>query len=339
MIVTNSLNGGGAERSMNLVCNELAMRGWPISLVPINASPPDLVTPNCEVFPLERQWKGSLVNTFVAAAKFKNVVSKWNPDLIVLNCDLPEIFGATLLSRRNLVVLEHSSIPWGKRAAVGKIVRFILKKRKTTWAAVSSHLRIWSLEETPSAILQNPLTPNERILPRAIESEIKRLLFVGRLSPEKRADFVFEIAQRSGIRLEVIGDGLLRRSLEKKAHDEGIDVHFHGWIANPWSLIQPGDLLIVPSLFEGDGLIVLEGLQLNMPLLLADIPDFRRFGFPERNYCLSVADFISRIGKFKNELHDLEIPEAISRRLTDPRSIQEIASKWETFLDSIPLRR
>ena len=36
MVVTNSLAGGGAERSMNLLVNELASRGMALSLVPIN---------------------------------------------------------------------------------------------------------------------------------------------------------------------------------------------------------------------------------------------------------------------------------------------------------------
>ena len=46
MIVTNSLSGGGAERSMNIVSNEMHMRKWPTILVALNSGPRDLVETN-----------------------------------------------------------------------------------------------------------------------------------------------------------------------------------------------------------------------------------------------------------------------------------------------------
>ena len=94
MIVTNSLSGGGAERSMNLLANELTKRGWPVSLVPINSGKPDQVVPVCSVFPLNRIWNGSFLNTVVAFWNFNKVVNSWKPDIIVLNCDLQ---GKTIL--------------------------------------------------------------------------------------------------------------------------------------------------------------------------------------------------------------------------------------------------
>ncbi|TSA48147.1 MAG: hypothetical protein D4R50_01700, partial [Actinomycetales bacterium] len=157
MVLTNSLTGGGAERSMNLVSNELFNRGWPIVLVPINRSDLDLITPLCEIFSLNREWRGNLFDTLSAIRKLDNLVDEWEPDIIILNCDLPELFGATLRHRKRLVFVEHSSFPWGKRALLGKIVRRILLLRGATPIAVSSHLRIWPKGQIPSCVLQNPL--------------------------------------------------------------------------------------------------------------------------------------------------------------------------------------
>ena len=240
MIVTNSLSGGGAERSMNLLSNELTKRDWPVSLVPINSGKPDQVVPVCEVFPLDRKWNGSFMNTIVALWKFNKVVSSWQPDVIILNCDLPELFGALLFGKHNLVALEHASQPWGQRKLLGKVVRRILKLRKTTWAAVSTHLTIWPSKDKPNAVLQNSvLLPNE-YKTGVIDSEIKRLVFIGRLSHEKRPDLALEIAKLTNLELIIIGDGLMKEELEKKALRESIKALFLGWAKNPWSEIQSG---------------------------------------------------------------------------------------------------
>ena len=158
MIVTNSLTGGGAERSMNLVCNELSRRGWPIALVPINSGPPDQVRPLCDVFALERQLGTGLINTLQAARRFNQIVKSWKPDVLILNCALPELFGATLYNSQQLVVLEHSSNPWVNRNFMGRVIRKILSFRKTKWIEGSAHLNIWPSGNKPLFVLQNQVT-------------------------------------------------------------------------------------------------------------------------------------------------------------------------------------
>jgi len=335
MLVTNSLTGGGAERSMNLVANELAKREWPISLVPINSSPPDQIVPLCSVFPLNRQWKGNLLNTLTAFWKFHHVVSSWKPDIIVLNCDLPEMFGATLLGKHELLVVEHSSTPWGQRILFGRIIRKTLIFRKAHFVAVASHLRIWPSRKIPLAVLQNPLTPIRNLPPQSSIEQIKRLVFIGRLSPEKRPDFALEISVQTGIELKIIGNGALRTDLEKKCLQDGINVSFSGQIEDPWSEIRTGDLLIVPSAFEGDGLVVIEGLQHQIPMLLADIPDLRRFRFSDNNYCVDVPSFSVQVKNHLWKLQDLRIPDEISVPIVKSRSIEAVGLSWEKFLTGL----
>ena len=332
MIVTNSLSGGGAERSMNLLSNELTKRGWSVSLVPINSGTPDQVVPACEVFPLDRKWNGSTADTIVALWKFNKIVSSWEPDVIILNCDLPELFGALLFGKHNLVALEHTSQPWGQRKSLGKIVRRILKLRKTTWAAVSTHLTIWPLKDKPNTVLQNSVLLPKENTTRVIGREIKRLVFIGRLSHEKRPDLALEIAKLTNLELIIIGHGLMNEELEKKALYESIRVSFLGWVKDPWSEIQPGDLLVVTSSFEGDGLIVIEGLAHGIPMLLSDISDLRRFNFPERNYGKDLNSFVALSEFYQNKLHSLRVPEEISTRILEARKIEIVSTEWENFL-------
>lgn len=337
MIVTNSLTGGGAERSMNIVSNELTRRGWSVALVPINSSEPDLVNPNCEIFALDRQWRGSILNTLSAYSKFNRVVRSWKPDVLVLNCDLPELFGALLLRKQFIVIVEHINFAWSGRVIFGKIIRNILAMRGGVWVAVSSHLGIWPTGKPPYAVLQNPLTPSiETIEKTAVASHLERLVYIGRLtSLQKRPQFMLEIGAAIGIGVEIIGDGLMRDTLQEEVATKDLRVNFSGQVRDPWSRIQPGDLLIIPSAYEGDGLVVVEGMQKGVPMLLSDIPDFRRFNLPERNYCRTVGDFITRIDEYREELHLLVVPEDIEGPILASRSPEVVGDSWERFLKQI----
>lgn len=338
MVVTNSLSGGGAERSMNLVCNELTRRKWTVSLVPINSSPPDKVIPNCEIFQLGREWQGGIIKTILAIRAFNCTVKFWKPDVIVLNCDLPELFGAMLIGKHNLVVLEHASNPWGQRVLLGKIVRKILEVRKTNWAAVSSHLTIWPGKKKPIVCLYNPLiSMSSRNLQNQCQP-LNRLAFIGRLSSEKRPIDAIQIAKQSKQKLVIIGEGLLRAELERKVQHESLNVDFLGRLDEPWAEIRVGDLLIIPSAFEGDGLVVIEALQLGLPILVSDINDFRRFGFSEINYCKGVDDFVGKIEVFANDLSLLVVSSEISESILKSRSIEIVGDTWEAFLNEISYR-
>ena len=335
MFVTNSLTGGGAERSINLVINELFHRGWPVSLVPINSSGPDQVALKCEVFALNRQWRGSPQNTIRALWRFHGVIRLWNPDVIVLNCDLPEMFGALLLSSRKLVVVEHSSIPWVQRVQFGKFVRRILGLKRVTWVSVSSHLDIWPKGRRARAILQNPLQSIGYSENYIDSQRISRLVFIGRFSPEKHPEIALEIGAATGIEVVLIGSGAMQHLLEVEASSRGINSIFRGQVPNPWLEIQAGDLLIVPSSTEGDGLVVLEALQQGVPVLVADIPDFRRFGFFEDNYCNGISDFVSRINEFIDNPAGLKVPVEFANGILYERELSVVGDSWEEFINQL----
>lgn len=337
MILTNSLTGGGAERSMNLVCNELSRRGWPVSLVPVNTSEPDLVIPVCEVFPLSRKWQSGIVAAFSTFLKLNRIVRSWRPDVIILNCDLPELFGALLPGKRKLVVIEHSNPAWTTRMHFGKVIRRILLMRAATWVAVSSHLQIWPYGIAPNAVLQNPLAPSKEVLHNVtISSHAKRLIYIGRLaSTQKRPEWVLEIGALTDLEVLIIGDGLMKQTLQDRAALIHPKSEFTGYVRDPWALIKPEDLLIVPSAWEGDGLVVIEGMKRRIPMLLSDIPDFRRFNLPSCNYCRDVEDFVTRTNHYRDNLNSLVVPSQIRDSILRSRSLHTVGDTWERFLVSI----
>lgn len=332
-VVTNSLSGGGAERSMNLLCNELFNRNWDICLVPINGGDPDLVPINCPVFEINRVWKGSTLNTILSFIRFNLTILKIKPKALILNCDLPELFGALVLFPVKLIAVEHVNYPWLTRLRFGKIIRAILELRGVCWVSVSSHLSIWPRNSKPEVILLNSISTIVKNPKRKNESpHLKRLIFVGRLTEQKRPNWIIYLGKTLQTEVGIYGSGIQEKSLRQLARGNPKDVTFFGFNPHVWEQIRAGDLLLVTSGWEGDGLVVLEALNNRIPLLLSDIPDLRRFNLPDKHYCNDLKGFAGRIEEYKENLSELVVADDIRKRILDERIPQTVAVTWETFL-------
>jgi glycosyltransferase involved in cell wall biosynthesis len=332
-ILTNSLTGGGAERAMNLLVNELVLLPFEVCLVPINASDQDLVIPISQVFQLGRQWNRGMFSVTRAYFKFFKFAQSWKPDILILNCDLPELLGSLTPGKPKIIAIEHSTQPWGGRRALGVLVRIILKARKVKWVSVSERTKIWPFGKTPKMVIPNLIHFSEVIqtLNASVESS-SSLAYVGRLSPEKRVDWVISIAQKIDKSAKIFGEGVQNEVLRILANDSDVTVKFFGHISNPWALIGKNDIVLIPSCFEGDGLVVLEAIFHRFPVLVSDIDAFRRFGLPEIHYCKNVEDFVLKLKTYAGNYHELTIPEGDRLRLLESRKPSTISKLWESML-------
>jgi len=333
LILTNSFSGGGAERSMNILSNELLKAGHNITLLAINSGPPDEVRLLCEGICLERGWKSGPFGTLLSLFRFQKVVRKVQPDVVVVNCSLPELFSTFLSTKIRFIVVEHAPLPWGKRKFLGKSVRWVLNKRQITWVKVTNNLNIWSLPQVESYFIPNPILFGETSIQTSqLNVKLKRLIYIGRLSEEKQPAVFLDLVDYFQIESLVIGDGGLRGALEEYALSRQLPVKFLGHQQEPWRKIEDGDLLIVPSAWEGDGVIVLEAVSRDIPMLISDIPSFRNFGLGESNYCKDPLKFRESIAAFQNSLELLIVSPAQSKICLEPRYPSKIAAQWEVIL-------
>lgn len=102
---------------------------------------------------------------------------------------------------------------------------------------------------------------------------------VGRLSPEKgHSDLLkaTEMLLRSGrlpnLHVHLIGDGLLRRDLERFVDRHSLQMHvtFVGSLWNPFPYVTHGDLFCLPSRYEGMPGSLLEAMACGVPVLATD---------------------------------------------------------------------
>lgn len=340
MIVTNSKTGGGAERSMNLLASILNTNETPVILVPVNSGPEDFVKPKCETACLDRRWDSGIIQIVRAIFKFIRLVEQTNPHTIILNCDLPEFLGCFLSQKKyRIIVIEHNNKPFVNRSSLGKLIRIRLSG-KAIFIAVSDHLRIWPKNLIPQKVIRNlvsPQYPNIN-LDQELNAPIKinKLCFIGRLdSQQKKPEVILDISQSTNIPAIIIGEGKAKTNLAKSILDRGLSVELLGFKENVWKELSSNDLLIIPSAFEGDGLVVIEAIFNNIPFLLSDIKEFKSFNLPEELYCKNIDEFIYKVNKYKSDLSNLLLTKIDRDRIINERSPENIKSIWADLLSKL----
>ncbi|WP_434593472.1 CDP-glycerol glycerophosphotransferase family protein [Brevibacterium sp. 1718] len=108
------------------------------------------------------------------------------------------------------------------------------------------------------------------------------LVAAGRLSVEKNHELLIEmmptlLETAPGARLVIMGDGPLRSKLEATARQLGVadSVQFLGHVTNPYPYIKAANCFLLPSLHEGQPVVLFEALALGTPFVAAPTPGTR----------------------------------------------------------------
>ncbi len=106
-----------------------------------------------------------------------------------------------------------------------------------------------------------------------------KLLFVGRLFPEKSIDTIIRalpniIKNYSDIHLMIVGGGHLREKLEGQVEILRVGVHvtFLGLVSEEDKILayNASDIFVLPSLAELEGMVVLEAMACAKPIIISD---------------------------------------------------------------------
>ena len=116
---------------------------------------------------------------------------------------------------------------------------------------------------------------------RVVKKNKRWIVGCGRLEAQKdfetliRAFHAYLLQHKNtSIRLILVGNGSQKGFLEALCEELDIreSVQFTGFQSNPYPWIAAADVLVLPSLYEGFGLVIVEAMALGVPVIASDCP-------------------------------------------------------------------
>jgi len=117
--------------------------------------------------------------------------------------------------------------------------------------------------------------------------------FIGRIHPEKNPQLALDIAAGAGYSNFVFyGEGHLQDHLIVPT---GMNVQYKGFVTDPWKSLIGGSVILVTSLHEADGLVIVEAIMTGTPLLVLNFPGLDRRNLPINSFCESIEEMESKL--------------------------------------------
>lgn len=153
------------------------------------------------------------------------------------------------------------------------------------------------------------------------DAQSKRLVYVGRLDPEKNPAALLEAITGLDIELLMVGNGSLAEELHREVDRAGLPVRFLGNIPNRQlpSILNSSTTFIMPSLLEGHPKALLEAMACGLPVVGTNVPGIREVIHHREN------GYLCGTGP-------LEIRSAIQEVLADPSLRERMGANARNYV-------
>ena len=264
---------GGVERYVLQLAKEQAAHGHRISLVTAGGKLEALLPPEVEVLHLPVQRK-NLFTGLYCVYRLAQKHRQW--DIVHAHSRVPAwiAWWTSALTNIPWIMTAHAVYSLNAGIAPLKHAGGVI----CISDAVKQHLAGYLPARTavvPNGVPKPALLWEGRGFP-----DDPRFLFVGRLTRLKGLDTTLralgELKDRVWT-LDVIGDGPQRNELETLAAELGLQerVSFHGFRDDVERWMVSSGCLLFPSYQEGMGLVVLQALNVGLPVLASDLEPLR----------------------------------------------------------------
>jgi len=287
LLAIDSLEMGGAERHVTEVAVALARRGHAVTVA---CSASGILADRLRQASVDirvastRRVKREVSRQY--ATGLRRVLRHSRYDVVHAHLFASAAAAAMAVRDAPLLVTEHSQGAWRSDTERAISRQYLLRADSVVAVSgdVGREIRALGAQrrkvvELPNAVPRLPPAPPARRF-----SDVPVIGFVGRLCEEKGADIFVEVAasiasRRPDARFLMVGDGPLRKQLEARARQWGIDrrLLFTGELADARPLLGQIDVLLVPSRTEGAPLVVLEAVAAGTAIVASQVG-----GIPEQ---------------------------------------------------------
>lgn len=237
---------------------------------------------------VRESWR-QMVELPIAVSRLRRQIEQVEPDLLLSVHTFSNLTSSLAAGERPVILTDHLNLSQRQAArGVGGVMRWLLKQiyRKRFAVGVSQaivdDLRAHYDATRTQAILNGVDVDQIRQLanqPLTIDLPESFLVALGRLAPQKDLPTLlraYKLARQQGLNehLVLVGDGPERESIEALIDSLQLRpfVHLTGHLENPFPVLQRARMLVMSSLYEGFGLVLVEAMALGTPVVSTDCP-------------------------------------------------------------------
>ena len=290
VFVISALRGGGAEKFvLNLYKSMEKYQGYECHIVSIEKAVDHniagyrvhFVSDFCNVYKkgIRRLW----YKKNVAQAVDRFVKDNIDADALVLSNML---LADKIMSESKLNVFHVIHSPYNDvfLNGVSNIKKLLIKRKVNSW--YKNHPLVFVSEHAKDSFeLSFNINKKSYVIHNPVNVEIDKadsidiagdyLVHVGRFNREKRHDRLIDIFSKikdTKVKLLLIGDGKLQPIIRADVEKRGLKdrVVFVGFKNNPYQYIKKSKGLLLTSDFEGLSMVLLEAIDLGVPVLSTD---------------------------------------------------------------------
>jgi glycosyltransferase involved in cell wall biosynthesis len=286
-----TIERGGAEKQLLTLASGQVQSGIKVEVIFLKGKPE---------LKKEFEESGVEVNKFLAGKNFLNQISllskhlRKNPSPVHAHLPKSELLAAIVVRNKHLIFTRHNSEPFwpGSPRIISNLLSKFVCKRASQGIAISNAVKSYLINrgEIPTGYIidvvyygfQKDSSTNSaglKSIANFINSQSSNFKIgtIGRLVPQKDYPTLlnaFSNVLKSAPKadLYVVGEGCLQKDLIEMSQALGISEKVH-WLGKTEYIIEflsKIDLFILPSKYEGFGLVLLEAMVAKKPIIAAN---------------------------------------------------------------------
>lgn len=346
IFVIPSMSGGGAERVVANLSEELVIKGKEVTILMTSGEKVDYELDNSiKLVCCGDETKGSIkkiINRLIILRKF--IKDNQNAGFICMetNSNLYMLLSSVGL-HINMIVSERNDPNRYNHTLIRNVI-YRLLARKIVFQTEDAKACIKLSVNAIARVIANPLRDN---LPKILEGEkSKKIVAVGRLEPQKNYNLLLKAFKKALVSipdyiLRIYGKGYMEKEIADLAMTLGISdkVQFMGFISEPWMDARKDDIYVLSSDYEGMPNALIEAMGMGMPVISTDCP----IGGPKEliedgvnGLLVPVGDEEALCEAMLRLARDGELRERLSKeaiRIREKLNVSNIASQWLDMLE------
>lgn len=350
VFVNSSLSGGGSERVMTLLANQMAEDGYNVVMI-LCIQTEDIYILNKKVKTIHLREDNS--NRFkmrmTRLKELRAALKREKPDVVISfmsQINMYSLIASLGLNTRIIVSERADPKQRSKMHRIGESILYTYFADRVVFQTEFVKQYFNSRVQQKSIIIANPIDTN--MLPSWNEKREYSIAGIGRLTSQKNFELLISAFAEfdqivPGYTLHIFGDGPLLEQLKKTACDKNLSkkVVFHGYVNNIAEQIYKYSMYVSTSNFEGISNAMLESMAMGIPTICTDCPVggarmMIRNGV--NGLLIPMNDRNALVNAMVNIANDDMLAKSISHaaiQIGDDLKLPSIAKQWEDLIERI----